>query len=366
MVRKTLILTTLLLAGCGNKPFKIGINAGPGGADVARMTASEIRMAKAAKDRRVDIRIAAMRTMVQNAATPAMFKAALDSMIDDKNVDVVITRFLDNETLAAAENFKRAGMPFLSTTPVPQGVVSANGPGFSMVPGYEKQATYLASLSEKGDKIAIVHIDDFYGNSLTQALTNALTARGLTVADTRKYEQEWDEPRMVALGTDLKNVTDPTLVYFLGRAPSLELVWQPFRENNKNIRVIGSDLIESTAIYENPEGRFTGLKYVRYFDTKAEEARMKDLHDRYAMWIGRGEMTGEAVMVYDAMHMTADALRSGARTRAELVKYYASLGRTRPPFKGVGGLVSFGADGAVDRPFELAVVTDRGVEKAEK
>lgn len=353
------------LTACGNKPFKIGINGGPGGADVARMAASEIRQSGAAKDRRVDIRIAAMRPMVQNLATPEMFRAALDSMGDDKYVGVVISRFLDEATLQAAQTFKRKQVPFIATTPLPPGIASANGPGFSMAPSYQKQAKFLADQAKAGDKIAIVHIDDYYGVSLTNTLLTALQARGMKAADVRKYEQSWDEPRMVALGADLQQVTDPTLVYFIGRAPSLELVWQRFREAGKGTRVIGSDLVESPAVYDNPEGRFTGLRYVRYFDPKATEERMKDLHDRYAMWIGRGEMTGEAVLIYDAMMMTAEALRSGARTHTEITQYLASLGRSRPPFKGVGGLVAFGDDGEVDRKFELAEVTNTGIMNAD-
>ncbi|HEX6558818.1 MAG TPA: ABC transporter substrate-binding protein [Longimicrobiales bacterium] len=354
-----------LLAACGNKPFKIGINGGPGGADVARMAASEIRQSGAAKDRRVDIRIAAMRSMVQNAATPAMFHAALDSMSDDKNVGVVVSRFLDMETLQSAQTFKRKQLPFISTTPLPPGIASANGPGFSMVPSFNKQAAFLAEQARPDDKVAIVQIDDYYGTSLTNLLLTALQSRGIRKVDVRKYQQSWDEPRMVALGADVQQASDPTLVYFMGRAPSLELVWQRFREAAKGTRVIGSDLVESPAVYDNPEGRFTGLRYVRYFDPQSPDARMKDLHDRYAMWIGRGEMTGEAVLIYDAMMLTADALRSGARTHAEVAQYFASLGRSRPPFKGVGGLVAFNDDGEVDRKFELAEVTNTGVMNAD-
>lgn len=88
---------------------------------------------------------------------------------------------------------------------------------------------------------------------------------------------------------------------------------------------------------------------------------MKDLNYRYWMWISRGEMTGEAVMVYDAMMAVRAALESGARTRAEIVRYLASLGRQRPPFDGVGGNLAFGDDGAAERPFELAQVTSRGI-----
>lgn len=351
----------LLVAACGNRQFDIGVNAGPGGADVARMASSEVRMSRPRIDKRVDVRIAAMRATARNEATPPMLAASLDSIIAEKHVGAVISRFLDQEVLALVPRMKSSGLPFLSTTPVPGGIVSGNGPGFSLVPGYHKQAAFLALQSTTSDKIAIVHIDDFYGNSLATELVKALKDRGQNVVEIKKYRQDWDEPRMVALGTILQKQIDPTLVYFIGRAPSLELVWQPFREAGGSSKVIGSDLVESTALYENQEAKFTGLRYVRFFDTKSQETRMKDLHDRYAMWIGRGEMTGEAVLVYDAMLMLGEALRSGARTHQDVVAYLTSLGKSRPPFKGVGGPISFGSDGEVDRKFELAEVHDRGI-----
>lgn len=351
----------LLVAACGNRKFDIAINAGPAGADVARMAASEVRQSRAAKDKRVDVRIAAMRATARTEATPQLLAASLDSMLDDEHVGAVISRFLDQELLAKAQEMKQKRIPFLSTTPVPPGVVSGNGPGFSLVPGYAKQAAFLAQQASASDRIAIVHINDFYGNTLATELANALKARGLNIADIRKYDQSWDEPRMVALGTEMLHEKEPTLLFFIGRAPSLELVWQPFHEALKEIRVIGSDLVESTALYLNDEAKFTGLRYVRFFDPQSPNTRMKDLHDRYAMWIGRGEMTGEAVFVYDAMLLIGDALRSGARTHDEIIAYLASLGKSRPPFNGVGGLIAFGSDGECERKFELAEVTDRGI-----
>ncbi len=365
-MKRRLAIALLLLAGCGRGKFEIGMNVGPAGADIARMTASEIRQSQVAKDRRVDVRVAVQRAMVENRATPEMFALALDSMANDEDVAVIVSRFLDKETLAAIATLRAQQVPFLATTPLPDGTLRAGGPGFAMVPGYGEQARFLAQQAKPSDQIAIVHIDNAYGEGLSAALGNALQTAGVSVADVRRYEQSWDEPRMVALGTDLQQTKHPTLVYFIGRAPSLELIWQPFRDAGTDVRVLGSDLVESPAVYDNPEGRFTGLRYVRYFDPKSvDNERMKDLHDRYAMWAMRGEMTGEIALIYDAMMLTGEALRSGARTRAEINRYFSELGVTRPAFQGVTGPIAFTADGSVARKLELAEVTNRGVVKAE-
>jgi ABC-type branched-subunit amino acid transport system substrate-binding protein len=365
MIRKLLPFILVAAAACGDPKLKVGLNVGPAGADVARMASSEVRQSRPARDRRFEIRVAAQIPMVRNELTPALMRAALDSLADDESVAVVVSRFLGQEMLDAAHGYNRKNVPYLAVTPLPPGFASASGPGFSLVPNYTKQATFLASLADPEDRIAIVHIADAYGAMLAAEVVKALTARGLSVTEVRNYEQSWDEPRMVALGTDMRS-KDPTLLYFLGRGPSLELVWQPFRDVAKEVRVIGSDLVESNALYVNREGRFTGLQYVRYVDPQSPEPRIKDLHDRYDWWISRGEMTNEAVLVYDAMLLIGEGLRAGARSRADFQQYFASLGRSRPAFEGVGGDIAFGDDGEVAREFELAEVTYRGVEKVDQ
>ena len=88
---------------------------------------------------------------------------------------------------------------------------------------------------------------------------------------------------------------------------------------------------------------------------------MHDLASRYVFWVGFGNITSEGVLTYDGMHLIGDAVRAGARTRAQVRAYLESLGKTRPPFSGVGGLISFADDGTVHRPMELVEIQARGV-----
>jgi hypothetical protein len=165
---------------------------------------------------------------------------------------------------------------------------------------------------------------------------------------------------MVALGHDTRS-KNPDVLVFAGRTPSLQLVIQPFREAGEEIRVIGTDLAESSAMYDNPDGSLTGVQFVRFIDPRSGDERMQDLNGRYILWIGFGNINTEGVLTYDAVHLVGDAVRAGARTRTEVRDYLRSLGQTRPPFSGVGGLISFGADGMAARPLELVEVQMRGV-----
>lgn len=355
------VVLALALAACGDPKLKVGLNVGLAGADVGALAASEIRMSKVAKDRRFEVRIANQRAVALGTITAAGMAASLDSIGDDEKVGVVLSRFLSREELSVARRYKQQRIPFISVTALPDGVAAGNGPGFSLVPSLKKQGEFMAEQARAGNRIAIVHLDNMYGQQLAAEIVTALNARGMKPVDVRKYQQSWDEPRVVALGSELENKSDPDLIFFIGRGPTLELVWQPFRETSKEIRVIGSDLVESAALYVNPGGKYTGLKYVRWFDPRSKEERMSDLSTRYGMWTGRGDMTTEAVFIYDGMKVIGEAVRSGARTRDELIQYFASLGKSRPPYNGVGGLIAFEADGTVNRPFQLAEVRADGV-----
>ena len=296
---------------------------------------------------------------MRDSLTPEVLRAALDSIVDDTLLVALISRFFMQSAVDATRDFNRVGLPYLAVHPVAQQLVGGDTWGFSLVPGYEQQAAFIARNIGAGHRVAVLYLDDVYGRGMSAALVQALTAAGSPPTDLRRYEQSWDEPRMVALGHDTRS-KNPDVLVFAGRSPSLQLVIQPFREAGEEIRVIGTDLAE-TGMYDNPEGAFTGVQFVRFLDPRSQDERMQDLNGRYILWIGFGNINTEGVLTYDAVHLIGDALRAGARTRTEVRDYLRSLGQTRPPFSGVGGLISFGADGMADRPLELVEVQMRGV-----
>src|SRR5688500_15149903 len=161
MVRKPITLAFALacaLGACGDPDLKVGLNVGLAGADIGRMAATEIRMGGAATDRRFDVRVAAQTIIARNELTPAILSAALDSLAADEDVGVIVSRFLQKEEFDAARRFTAAGVPFLSVSPLPAGIVKTGGPGFSLVPGQAEQAAFIAREAKPGDRIAIVHI----------------------------------------------------------------------------------------------------------------------------------------------------------------------------------------------------------------
>jgi ABC-type branched-subunit amino acid transport system substrate-binding protein len=361
MLRKYIPLLLLGMTACGDPKLEVAVYAGPHGATIARMAASGVRQSQAAKDRRFDSRPLAQAAVVRDSLTPEMLRASMDSVAADTLVVALVSRFHLQAAVDATSRLNQAGIPYLALHPVAPELTGGNTWGFSLAPDVNKEAEFIARNIGAGKRVAVLHIDDAYGRGMAQALVAALTRAGSPPTDLRKYDQSWDEPRMIALGHDTRT-KQPEVLVFAGRSPSLALVVQPFREAGEEIRVIGTDLTESFSVYNDFDGSLRGVQFVRFLDPKSEDERMKDLSGRYILWIGAGQITGEGVLTYDAMHLVGEAVRAGARTRAQVRDYFLSLGRSRPPFSGVSGLIAFGEDGQVQRKMELVEVLTRGVD----
>ena len=360
MLRNCLLLVVLAVAACGDPKAHVGVYTGTHGATVAVMTARGVRLSKAASDVHFDARPAARGIVAAGALTDDILHASLDSMAADEDVVAVLSRFLARGAIAAIPGFNQSAVPYISTTPIASEHVGGSTWGFSLVPDYRKQAEFIAQHVGSGKRPALIHIDDEYGRGMSAALREALASAGSAPIEVRAYQQSWDEPRMIALGHEVHE-KKPDVMVFAGRAPSLTLVIQPFREAGEEIRTIGTDLVETEHLYGTGDATLAGVEFVRFMDVTSQDPRMKDLVDRYVFWIGFGRLTSEGVLTHDGVALIGEALRAGARTRAQVRDYLRTLGRSRPPYSGVGGLIAFGEDGQVDRKMELARITNRGV-----
>jgi ABC-type branched-subunit amino acid transport system substrate-binding protein len=102
-----------------------------------------------------------------------------------------------------------------------------------------------------------------------------------------------------------------------------------------------------------------GMHLVAFWHRNTPGVRSRQFADAFKRETGLEARHGDAVFA-DATMLAATAIRSGARTRAEVVEYLRSLGTTRPAFEGVSGPISF-APGA-RRPLWMTRVVGRSSE----
>lgn len=362
MRRYLIIVFVVLLAGCKDSPYRVGVWAGPTGANVAKMAESEINFSGGANHRRLKAHLVSQGAVSQNLLTPELLEANLDTMVTDTNVIAVVTRVMDDITEAATQKFEAAGVPYLVLNPVDENYAATHPHAFLLAPSVQEQARFLVdrAASDKAlDRVAIIHVKDNYGQSMAGALEQALRERGANIVHVGRYAQTADSATMLAHGLETAS-KKPTAVFWAGRSPSLLIGYGTMLNRAPGVRVYGTDLIESYHVYQWPR-YYDGLRFPRLIDPLSSDSVVAGLRDRQVIWIGRNELTNEAVLTFDAMKLIDHALDQGATSRQALTEYLRKLGHGNAPFNGTIGTIAFDAQQRASLPLQLAVVTHSAV-----
>lgn len=365
MLKRFVLILAIIapLSACQDEPYKAGVWMGPTGANVAQMIETEVNFSGGASGRRFKTRVVAQRDVVWGELTPQTLAASLDSMATDPSVLAVLTRMTDSTTERLTRKYEESGMAYLVATPVSRNYAETHPHAFMLVPSLEEQAEFLATqaLAEAAPRrVAIVHLREDYAASMAGYIKRALAAKGITPVLETSYARDADEVNMLAKAQEI-SVMEPTILYFIGRSPSLMLLHPTIRNKNPDIRVLANDLVESFHVYQNPQGIYTGLRFLRYMDPTSPDSATRAVRERMVMWIGRDELTNEAAITFDALHGVVKAIRAGATTRQAVYEYM----KKQPSFSGITGTVTFGPDQRAIREMHMAEVWPDGVKRVE-
>ncbi len=258
--------------------------------------------------------------------------------------------------------YSSKGVPVLVLDPVLEKPDGASGQWvFHLLPSARDEAQLMADQAQKlwhPTRAAIVHSNDVYGGVLSGELRNALAGGKPVVLDT--VFQETPDTTVAAALVRTISAANPDVLFWLGPPRVLAILIDRLRQHLPQLRIMGSDAAEAKRIYDNPDGLFSGLVFVRAADPSVDTARYNNFQYRYSIWMG-GQGTSDAVLSYDVTSMLAEAMRNGALSRQQLRDYLYSLGRSRPAYNGVTGPISFDSTGVIRRSLQLAEVRDDGV-----
>lgn len=291
--------------------------------------------------------------------TPTAARQAAEKLANDTTVKFILQQSPVGMPPNVLRVYDSRGVPVLVVDPV---LEKAEGRWiFHLLPSARDEAVLMAGQAEKlwhPTRVAIVHSADPYGVVLGGELKNALP-RGTPVVLDTAFQETPDTTVAAALERTV-SAANPDVLFWLGPPRVLAILLVRLRQHLPNVRIMGSDATEAKRIYDNEDGTFSGLVFVRAADPSVDTARYNNFQYRYSIWMG-GQGTSDAVLAYDVTAMLADAMRAGAVTRQQLRDYLFSLGRTRPPYNGVTGPIAFDSLGIIKRGLGLAEVREDGV-----
>ncbi len=349
------LLLALTLAACGQeKVYRIGVLSRGSASDGAQLAAREANNKNGVNG--VALRVQIADTVAKSQPDTAK---VVGRLVQDTTVKVVLEQAATGVSAPVMQVLEQARVPVLVLGPA-TGETATSKWVFYLMPPMAREAQVMVTQAQQlwqPKRAAIVRASNAYGSALAAEVRKQLPA-GTVVLDT-PFVDTPDTVVVAALERTIR-ASSPDVLFWLGPPRVLGVLTDRMRDHLPNLRVMGSDAVEGKRIYDNADGRFSGLVFVRAADPSVDTARYNNFQYTFSIWQG-GQGTSEALLAYDASSMVIAGMRAGARSRAQLRDYIASLGRSRPAYSGVTGPIAFDSAGVLQRPLGLAEVRDDGV-----
>ena len=349
------LLLALGLAACGQeKVYKIGVVIRSSASDGAELAAREANGKEGVNG--VALRVQRSDTVATVHPDTAQ---VVEKLVADTAVKFVLALPGAGLSPTIVQVLERHALPVLVLGPA---LGQLGGKWFFyLMPSVAQEAQLMATQAQKlwqPKRVVIVRAPNTYGSELAAALRKQVPTGSTLVLDTTFVETQ--DTIVVAVLERTVRAANPDVLFWLGPPRVLGTLVARLRDHLPELRIMGSDAVEGKRIYDNEDGRFSGLVFVRAADPNVDTARYNSFQYRFSMWQG-GQGTSEALLAYDASSMVVQGMRAGALSRAQIRDYLASLGKTRPAFTGVTGPIAFDSTGVLQRPLGLAEVRDDGV-----
>ena len=256
-------------------------------------------------------------------------------------------------SLAAAPIYNQSKVVQMSPNSTAVRYSEAGPYSYRIVSPDDGQGRFLADqllAHSRGRRVALMYVNDDYGRSLRAEFLRGIPAGAVEwVLDEPHIEGQMDVQQRVNALVD----GHPEVIVWLGRGSELANLLPEIRRRLGNVIIYGGDAVGTIAI-QSKDPAWTGVSFVDLVDLNGS-AEVRALRVRYKQRFGR-EPTASEVLAFDAMNVVIAAVRSGARTGAQVQEFLDALGHTRSTFQGVAGPIKFDAKGDVARQYVMTVV----------
>jgi branched-chain amino acid transport system substrate-binding protein len=197
-------------------------------------------------------------------------------------------------------------------------------------------------------KLAVLYINSDYGKGLDSVISKQLTGSQVQIVQTETFDKETrDFSSQVA---KIRDAT-PTLIYLIGYAAQTGPVARQLREAGVETPIVGTVAMEDPEFIKLAGPAAEGVVYpfpsppsgavVEQFKSAFRQAYNKDP--------GLLDDCG-----YDAANLIIKAMREGGTSGNDIRAYLATM----KDFQGASGVISFDANGDVNKPMQMKAIQD--------
>jgi branched-chain amino acid transport system substrate-binding protein len=270
-------------------------------------------------------------------------------------VSAVVSGSYSDQTLAAASIFQRAGVPMTAAYAVNPGIPGTGDGIFQIATSgtVEGKAGAVALIKDlQAKKIAVVAIDNDFGNALVDGFKQEAEKLGATIVSTDKNqfgEKDFGPviDKAIAAGADG--------FYIPQYAAEAQQFLTAYRQRNLTQKIVGTEGIDSTQQFIEPNGKLAdGMVFTTVLNRDSDDpATQKFLADFKTAYGHAADMV--AATTYDAFMVLQAAAKAAGGTSADDIK------------KGLTGLTNYpGAAGTIEKfldrvsvhPVELEIFKD--------
>jgi branched-chain amino acid transport system substrate-binding protein len=251
-------------------------------------------------------------------------------------------------SLAAAPVYNEAGIVQITPTSTSRVLKSAGPWTFNLAPDDSIEGSFIGEFVAerlRAGSVTLYYVNDEFGVGLRDGAVAELARRGVAVLDRVPMDITSDFQTLVA--ASLKR-GKPDVVVVAGRQNETGTIARLMRERGVPRPVVAGDgalVLPALADVAGPAA--DSIYVVAFWMPDAQDSVSRAFVQRHLRLAGLVPQSADA-MSHDALLLLAEAIHEVGSDRAAVREYLAELGRSRPPYQGVTGPISF-APGAPSR-----------------
>jgi branched-chain amino acid transport system substrate-binding protein len=247
-------------------------------------------------------------------------------------------------SLVAAPVYNEAGIPQITPTSTSRLLRGAGDWTFNLAPSDSAEGAFIADYASRrlaARRVTLFYTNDEYGVGLRQGVVSELGRLGVTVLDQVSCEPSSDFETLVAAALQ-RGVPDVVIV--AARQVETARIAQLVHARHPRVSyLVGDGALIVPELAEQAGPAAGRLHVATFWLPDAPDSVSQAFVRRFQATNGSTPHATEA-LGRDALILLATAVREVGPRPERIRQYLADLGRTRPPFVGVTGEITFQPD----------------------